>query len=488
MENNTSESDQDGGITSGEDTSFERSNSQTTSGRASASGRPESAGGDANGAASAQQQQQAQNSQAQQMQQQQQQQQLQQQQYRAASGMDSQTAMMMSANYLPFMMSTSYPGMMMPGAAATTSSANSQAAAAASFFNRLNQNSLAKDGADGGASAAAGSPLNLQTQQQQQQQRAMPSASPGAQQSRNSPHPTQGSSAYPLPAHQGGGASGAASAYGNQMAAPGRFPGDTGAGAYSGAKPADAKPTEYPPPPKRPLTPYMRFNKFMWEKVKSGNPSMGVCEISAAIGRLWRELGPEEKQRHNDEYTMDKARYDEELKAYLKLTGLRSSDLVKQKAKKTTKPAPAPAAPPPQPAQQQQQQVRRPAAAPAPQQQASRPTHEQQQQQHAQVAAANHHHQQQQQQLQALMGLNMGGSLPIGMPVGFQNMGMLSGFPQMWAAAGQQYPGGLVAAGQLQELYGMNGVEAPPPAHNQQPSGGGDVQASALYRYPQSFM
>jgi len=44
----------------------------------------------------------------------------------------------------------------------------------------------------------------------------------------------------------------------------------------------------------------------MWEKVKASNPSMGVCEISSAIGRMWRELAPEEKQRHNDEYTLDK--------------------------------------------------------------------------------------------------------------------------------------------------------------------------------------
>ncbi len=84
------------------------------------------------------------------------------------------------------------------------------------------------------------------------------------------------------------------------------------------------------------------------------------------------------------------------------------------------------------------------------------------------------------------MGLPMGaGSLPIGMSVGFQNMGMLSSFPQMWAtAAGQQYSSGLVSAGQLQELYGnVNGAEAPPPAHNQQSSGGAnDAQASALYR------
>ena len=82
--------------------------------------------------------------------------------------------------------------------------------------------------------------------------------------------------------------------------------------------------------------------------------------------------------------------------------------------------------------------------------------------------------------------MGLPGSLPIGMPVSFQNMGMLGGFPQMWAtAAGQQYAGGLVNAGQLHELYGgVNGVEVPPPAHNQQSSSGaGDAQSSALYRW-----
>ena len=44
----------------------------------------------------------------------------------------------------------------------------------------------------------------------------------------------------------------------------------------------------------------------MWHEVKAANPSMGVCEVSSAIGRLWRELGPEEKQRHNDDYSLDK--------------------------------------------------------------------------------------------------------------------------------------------------------------------------------------
>jgi len=49
------------------------------------------------------------------------------------------------------------------------------------------------------------------------------------------------------------------------------------------------------------------------------------------------------------------------------------------------------------------------------------------------------------------MGLPVrGGTLPLG----FQNVGMLSSLPQMWATAGQPYPSGLMSATQLQELCG----------------------------------
>ena len=55
--------------------------------------------------------------------------------------------------------------------------------------------------------------------------------------------------------------------------------------------------------------------------------------------------------------------------------------------------------------------------------------------------------------LQAFMGLPVGGG---SLPLGFQNVGMLSGLPQMWATAGQAYPGGLMSATQLQELCGSS--------------------------------
>lgn len=44
----------------------------------------------------------------------------------------------------------------------------------------------------------------------------------------------------------------------------------------------------------------------MWQQVKSSNPGMSVCEIGATIGRMWRELSNEEKQKHNDDFTLDK--------------------------------------------------------------------------------------------------------------------------------------------------------------------------------------
>lgn len=45
----------------------------------------------------------------------------------------------------------------------------------------------------------------------------------------------------------------------------------------------------------------------IWPQVKAANPHLSsVCEIGAVIGGLWRELGPEDKQRYNDQFTKDK--------------------------------------------------------------------------------------------------------------------------------------------------------------------------------------
>jgi hypothetical protein len=162
----------------------------------------------------------------------------------------------------------------------------------------------------------------------------------------------------------------------------------------------------------------MRFSTSVWQSVKAANPGFSICEIGATIGRMWRELGDEEKQRHMEDFSKDKVRYDNELQAYLKSQGLRS---LKVKPKK--KPEPKQLANIPV-------QRREPVAAASSTVQPP-PAHSTQ--------AVS----QQQQLAQAFMGLpiaGMSGGLPmaVGMPPGM--MGMLQHFPQqVWT--GQQYVG-----------------------------------------------
>lgn len=240
----TSESDQDGGITSGEDTSFERSGVESQ-GRHTDGDRQYSdqqLGGQLTGQYSGS----------------------------SAAAVTSGNETQMQSNYSSFMMPPSYPAMMMQGGGGMVST--SAASAGASFFS---QNSIVKD-SDG--NAAAGSPLNLQTggagdrvrvsglggeysaataavlAQAQQRNHASVTASPALQQPRSSPHPAPGS-AYPQPAHQTSSAGGSnlpgygAMSGGQMVSGQGRFPGEAGSK------------TDYPPPPKRPLTPYMRYNR-----------------------------------------------------------------------------------------------------------------------------------------------------------------------------------------------------------------------------------
>ena len=44
----------------------------------------------------------------------------------------------------------------------------------------------------------------------------------------------------------------------------------------------------------------------VWQQVKAANPGFSICEIGATIGRMWRELSDEEKQRHMEDFTKDK--------------------------------------------------------------------------------------------------------------------------------------------------------------------------------------
>lgn len=243
---------------------------------------------------------------------------------------------------------------------------------------------------------------------------------------------------------------------------------------YTFAQPQEPPKPESPKPPKRPLTPYMRFSKSVWQSVKAANPGFSICEIGAAIGRMWRELGEEDKQRHMEDFNKDKVRYDDELQAYLKSQGLRS---LKQKAKKKPEPkasnsTPASSAP----------AVRRDATPTSTAVSAQPPPA------HSTPAAT-----QQQQLAQAFMGLpiaGMGGGLPmaVGMPPGM--MGMLPHFSQY--VGGQQVMQLQLSAQQqanAQELYanGYADGSASAAGSSSQKQMAPARQSSGDYRYPQSY-
>jgi len=44
----------------------------------------------------------------------------------------------------------------------------------------------------------------------------------------------------------------------------------------------------------------------IWPSVKAQHQNLSVCEIGATIGRMWRELKDEQKQKYNDDFTQAK--------------------------------------------------------------------------------------------------------------------------------------------------------------------------------------
>merc|ERR1712008_502978 len=71
-----------------------------------------------------------------------------------------------------------------------------------------------------------------------------------------------------------------------------------------------------PKAPEKPLMPYMRFSKKVWETVKAANPRAPLWEIGKIISKTWQEMAEEERQEYNEEYENEKQEYDKNMALY----------------------------------------------------------------------------------------------------------------------------------------------------------------------------
>jgi len=105
-----------------------------------------------------------------------------------------------------------------------------------------------------------------------------------------------------------------------------------------GSRPVSFMPNEQikiPKPPKqpdKPLPAYMRYSRKVWEKVKASHPEMKMWDIGKLIGEQWRNLPEDERQGFFAEYEVEKAEYQEAMKAYHNSAAYREWLKAKEKA------------------------------------------------------------------------------------------------------------------------------------------------------------
>ena len=61
-----------------------------------------------------------------------------------------------------------------------------------------------------------------------------------------------------------------------------------------------------PKAPERPLLPYQRYSKKVWDSVKAKNPEAMLWEIGKAIGVMWKDLSDNDRQEYIIEFENEK--------------------------------------------------------------------------------------------------------------------------------------------------------------------------------------
>ncbi|XP_059094584.1 SWI/SNF-related matrix-associated actin-dependent regulator of chromatin subfamily E member 1-like isoform X1 [Tigriopus californicus] len=71
-----------------------------------------------------------------------------------------------------------------------------------------------------------------------------------------------------------------------------------------------------PRAPEKPLLPFQRFSRKVWDDVQAQHPDASLWEVGKMIGQLWRDLTDLERREINEEYEAEKQDYERQMVVY----------------------------------------------------------------------------------------------------------------------------------------------------------------------------